>query len=54
MASLMSFSTSSALEPAATQPGRSGEYAEKESPSPSMTIKYSLIVAGLPGDLLSF
>ena len=37
------------LEPAATQPGKSGEYAENESSSPSITIKYSLTIAALLG-----
>jgi hypothetical protein len=40
MASRMSLRISSTESPAATQPGRSGEYAEKEPSEFSMTIKY--------------
>lgn len=54
MAAFISASTSATVSPVATQPGRSGAYAEKLFPARSITMAYfkatSLFPAGLLGD----
>jgi hypothetical protein len=40
----MFFSVSSRVDPVATQPGKSGEYAEKLSPAFSITMRNRLMI----------